>query len=162
MVTLSLLVGCKGRTLTSLYLSHKAVHSDFVPHDRHRGRYEEKPFPAPPTLAAPEGNPGHWPRWVLDQRNSRHGVGYGYNLSDFDVALYYRRYMEALLAVDENVSRVLDWLEKEGAGALATANAAQLAACLRALPRSIRRWYWFARASRIMTSPRRCARAARR
>jgi N-acetylglucosamine-6-sulfatase len=97
-----------------LYLSHKAVHSDFVPHDRHRGRYDEEPFPAPPTLAAPEGNPGHWPRWVLDQRNSRHGVGYGYNLSDFDVAVYYRRYMEALLAVDENVSRVLDWLEKEG------------------------------------------------
>jgi N-acetylglucosamine-6-sulfatase len=97
-----------------LYLSHKAVHSDFVPHDRHRGRYEEKPFPAPPTLAPPAGNPGDWPRWVLDQRNSRHGTGYGYNLPDFDVAFYYRRYMEALLAVDENVSRVLDWLEREG------------------------------------------------
>ncbi|MCB1205786.1 MAG: sulfatase [Verrucomicrobiae bacterium] len=97
-----------------LYLSHKAVHSDFVPHDRHLGRYADKPFPAPPTLAAPADNPGHWPRWVLDQRNSRHGAAFGYNLPDFDLPFYYRRYMEALLAVDENVARILDWLEKKG------------------------------------------------
>lgn len=96
------------------YLSHKAVHSDFVPHDRHRGRYADKPFPAPPTLERIEGNPGGWPRWVLDQRNSRHGVDFGYNLPDFDPAVYYRRYMEALLAVDENVSRLLDWLAERG------------------------------------------------
>lgn len=97
-----------------VYLSHKAVHSDFVPHDRHLGRYADKPFPAPPTLSRVEGNPGGWPRWVLDQRNSRHGVDFGYNLSGFDLAAYYRRYMEALLAVDENATRLLDWLEKKG------------------------------------------------
>ncbi|MBU6179152.1 MAG: sulfatase [Verrucomicrobia bacterium] len=97
-----------------VYLSHKAVHSDFVPHDRHRGRYEGKPFPEPPTLAETPESRANLPRWVQDQRNSRHGVGYGYNLPDFDVAVYYRRYMEALLAVDENVAKLLDWLEKEG------------------------------------------------
>lgn len=96
------------------YISHKAVHSDFVPHDRHLGRYAEQPFPEPPTLAKPEGNPGAWPRWVLDQRNSRHGVDFGYNLPDFDVAAYYRRYMEALLALDESVVRLLDWLAERG------------------------------------------------
>ena len=63
-----------------LYLSHKAVHSDFVPHDRHRGRYEEKPFPAPPTPAAPEGNPGPLPRLVWDQPTSPHGGRHGHNL----------------------------------------------------------------------------------
>lgn len=97
-----------------LYVSHKAVHSDFVPHDRHRGRYADKPFPEPPSFPVAEGNPGLRPRWVRDQRNSRHGSDYGYNLPDFDLAAYYRRYMEALLAVDENVTRLLDWLEKEG------------------------------------------------
>lgn len=97
-----------------LYLSHKAVHSDFVPHDRHRGRYQDKPFPAPVTLADTAENQATWPRWLLDQRNSRHGVDFGYNLPDFDLAFYYRRYMEALLAVDENLGRILEWLEKEG------------------------------------------------
>jgi N-acetylglucosamine-6-sulfatase len=94
------------------YVSHKAVHSDFVPHDRHLGCYADKRFPEPPTLAPVEGNPGHWPRWVLDQRNSRHGADFGYNLPDFDLAAYYRRYMEALLALDESVARLLDWLEE--------------------------------------------------
>lgn len=99
---------------TFLYLSHKAVHSDFVPHDRHRGRYEDRPFPAPPTLHETAEHRATWPRWVLDQRNSRHGIDYGYNLPDFDPALYYRRYMEALLAVDENLGRLLAWLEQSG------------------------------------------------
>ena len=34
-----------------LYLSHKAVHSDFTPADRHKGRYRDKPFTAPKTMA---------------------------------------------------------------------------------------------------------------
>jgi N-acetylglucosamine-6-sulfatase len=34
-----------------LYLSHKAVHSDFVPAERHKGRYRDKPFVAPKTMA---------------------------------------------------------------------------------------------------------------
>ena len=34
-----------------LYLSHKAVHSDFIPAERHKGRYRDKPFVAPKTMA---------------------------------------------------------------------------------------------------------------
>jgi len=33
-----------------LYLSHKAVHSDFVPAERHKDRYKSKPFAAPKTM----------------------------------------------------------------------------------------------------------------
>jgi N-acetylglucosamine-6-sulfatase len=95
-----------------LYVSHKAVHSDFVPHDRHLGRYKDKPFPEPSTYPDTAENREGKPRWVQDQRNSRHGADFGYNLPDFEVATYYRRYMEALLAVDENVSRMIAWLEK--------------------------------------------------
>lgn len=97
-----------------LYISHKAVHSDFVPADRHLGRYKDKPFPAPPGYKFSEEYYADKPMWLQNQRNSRHGADYGYNLPEFDLEAYYRRYCEALLAVDDNLGRVLDWLEKKG------------------------------------------------
>ncbi|HEU5117664.1 MAG TPA: sulfatase/phosphatase domain-containing protein, partial [Isosphaeraceae bacterium] len=101
----------KGDTPFFLYLSHKAVHSDFVPADRHRGRYAEAKveLPAPPDQKA-----GDRPRWLIDQQNSRHGSGFAYNLPDFDLAVYYRRYCEAILPLDESVGRLLDHLDKAG------------------------------------------------
>ncbi len=94
------------------YISHKAVHSDFVPHDRHKGRYQDKPFALPSTFANTPENFADKPMWLQNQRNSRHGADFGYNLPDFDLAAYYRRYCEALLAVDENLGRVIQWLEQ--------------------------------------------------
>ncbi|MEM9479421.1 MAG: sulfatase [Verrucomicrobiota bacterium] len=95
-----------------LYVSHKGVHSDFVPADRHLGRYTDKPFPEPPTMADTEENYGTRPRWLKDQRNSRHGMEFGYNLDNFDVKAYYRRYCEAVLALDDSVGGILKWLEE--------------------------------------------------
>ncbi len=92
-----------------LYLSHKAVHSDFVPADRHRGRYDDEPLPIPiPSLA--EMAAGELPMWVRNQRNSRHGADFGYNLPDFSPEVYYRRYCESLLAVDDSVGRLNQFL----------------------------------------------------
>jgi N-acetylglucosamine-6-sulfatase len=91
-----------------LMLSHKAVHSEFIPAERHRGRYAGKAFPAPPTMAPPPPD-WHKPMWTQNQRNSWHGVEFPYH-SDLDVAEYYRAYAETLLAVDESVGRLLDWL----------------------------------------------------
>ena len=104
----------KGGKPWFVYLSHKAVHSDFVPADRHRSRYVSKPFPAPKTLANTPENNRDKPMWLQNQRNSRHGADFGYNLPDFDLAAYYRRYCEALLAVDDNIGRLLEWLERKG------------------------------------------------
>ncbi|MDA8744915.1 sulfatase [Rubripirellula amarantea] len=88
-----------------LYVSHKAVHSDFVPADRHRGRYDDQPLPIEvPSVS--EMNAGKLPMWVRNQRNSRHGVDFGYNLKGFTPEVYYRRYCETLLAVDESVGRL--------------------------------------------------------
>lgn len=95
-----------------LYVSHKAVHSDFVPADRHRGRYENQPHP----IAVPSPKQlldGKLPMWVRDQRNSRHGADFGYNLPDFSPEVYYRRYCEALLAVDESVGRLRSFLNEQ-------------------------------------------------
>ena len=94
-----------------LYLSHKAVHAEFEPAPRHRGRYRDAKFVYPPTMAADGEMAQHRPMWVQNQRNSWHGVEYPYH-STLDIGNYYKRYAETLLAVDESVGRVLDELKK--------------------------------------------------
>jgi N-acetylglucosamine-6-sulfatase len=94
-----------------LYVSHKAVHSDFVAADRHVGRYTDNKFPLPVTFADTPDNFVDKPMWLRNQRNSRHGVDFAYNLPTFDLQAYHRRYCETLLAVDDGVGRALDLLE---------------------------------------------------
>lgn len=97
-----------------MYISHKAVHSDFVGRDGERGKYDAKSWEPPVTFAnTPENRKGK-PRWLVDQRNSRHGSDFGYNLADFDVQQYHKRYCEALIAVDDNVGRVMKHLKSVG------------------------------------------------
>jgi N-acetylglucosamine-6-sulfatase len=95
-----------------MYLSHKAVHSEFIPADRHKGKYKGKEFVYPKSMAKPEPSQNK-PAWVQNQRNSWHGVEYPYH-SDLDIAEYYRQYMETLAGVDESTGRVLDALRKRG------------------------------------------------
>jgi N-acetylglucosamine-6-sulfatase len=95
-----------------LYLSHKAVHADFVPAERHAGRYRDREIEPPPTMAPPE-RAAHWPAWTQNQRNSWHGVDFPYH-SRLDVWEYYRRYLETLLGVDDSVGRVIEALEARG------------------------------------------------
>ncbi len=102
----------KGRPFF-MYLSHKAVHSEFIPAERHKGRYKDAKFIPPPTMAATGDMARNRPRWVQDQRNSWHGVEYPYH-SDLDIAEYYKRYAETLLAVDESAGRVLEALRQRG------------------------------------------------
>ena len=91
------------------YLSHKAVHAEFVPAERHAGRYKDKPLPMPQSRTHHEGAP----MWVQNQRNSWHGVEFPYH-SDLDVAEFYRRYCETLLAVDDSIGRVCEALRQRG------------------------------------------------
>jgi arylsulfatase A-like enzyme len=64
-------------------------------------------------MANTEANYRGKPRWVREQRYGWHGVEYAYHgAMDFDV--FFRRYAESLLALDEGVGRVLDYLEKSG------------------------------------------------
>jgi N-acetylglucosamine-6-sulfatase len=95
-----------------LYLSHKAVHSEFVPAERHLKRYAGKPVPDPPSQAADAVGDGQ-PMWVKNQRNSWHGVEFPYH-SRLDVDEYFRRYAETLLGVDDSVGRVLETLRAQG------------------------------------------------
>ena len=101
----------KGDKPFMLYLSHKAAHAEFIPAERHRGRYQDKTF-APPKTMDPANVQGA-PMWVQNQRNSWHGVDFPYH-SDLDIEEYYKRYAETLLAVDEGLGQVMDLLKKRG------------------------------------------------
>jgi N-acetylglucosamine-6-sulfatase len=100
-----------------LYLSHKAVHDNFTPADRHAGRYGEEPVPIPETQPdTPENYEGK-PMWVYNQRNSWHGVDYPYHGTrepEGGIEQLYRRYTEAVLGVDDSVGRVIAYLKENG------------------------------------------------
>jgi N-acetylglucosamine-6-sulfatase len=96
-----------------LYLSHKAVHAEFIPAERHRGMYAGARFVPPKTIAAEGEHARHRPMWARNQRNSWHGVDFPYH-SDLDIAEFYRRYAETLAGVDDSVGRVLDELRRRG------------------------------------------------
>lgn len=96
-----------------LYLSHKAVHADFVPADRHAGCYRDAPWQLPTNAADAYAGYMSQPRWMRDQRNSWHGIDFPYH-SDLDIGRYYRAYCETLRALDDSVGRVLEWLDRHG------------------------------------------------
>ncbi len=101
-----------------LVLSHKAVHAEFEPAERHRGAYADIDIPYPASMDLTETNYAGKPHWVRAQRGSWHGVDYMYHgqlgigASGFDN--FYRRYVETLLALDESVGRVLAQLDESG------------------------------------------------
>ncbi|MCX6638620.1 MAG: sulfatase-like hydrolase/transferase, partial [Acidobacteria bacterium] len=96
-----------------VYLSHKAVHAEFIPAQRHRDAYKNEKFVPPPSMAAGGDMARGRPRWVRDQRNSWHGVDFPYH-SDLGIDEYYKRYAETLLGVDDSVGRVLEALRQRG------------------------------------------------
>jgi len=102
-----------------LYLSFKAVHYPFQPAERHAGRYHGQPIPYPDTMANTERNYRTAPRWVRERRFSIHGIDHMQTgafdhdpVPDFD-DLYWD-YCEAVHSLDENVGRVLDYLDAAG------------------------------------------------
>jgi N-acetylglucosamine-6-sulfatase len=96
-----------------LYLAHKAVHAEFQPAPRHAGRYAGAAIPYPETMANTESNYRGKPQWVREQRNSWHGVDFAYHGAlKFDE--FYRSYAETLLALDESIGRILDYLDQSG------------------------------------------------
>ncbi len=94
-----------------LYFSHKAVHSDFRPAQRHVKQYEGQTVKLPANMADTEENYRGKPRWVKDQRSSWHGVDFPYH-SARDIGVYKMEYHRTLSAVDDSIGRVRAWLKK--------------------------------------------------
>lgn len=96
-----------------LYVSHKAVHADFVPADRHKGSYADRDYPRPASMADTDDVYAGKPAWVRAQRNTWHGVDGMYNKSvDFDD--FTRRYAETLRSVDDSVGQIVATLKELG------------------------------------------------
>ncbi|MCU0979043.1 MAG: sulfatase [Pirellulaceae bacterium] len=102
-----------------LYLSHKSVHYPFQPAPRHLGRYAQEPIDYPETMANTEGNYQTQSRWIRDRRYSIHGIDHMETgafdkdpVPDFDDL--YHRYCETLHGLDENLGRVLTYLDESG------------------------------------------------
>lgn len=115
-----------------VYLSHKAVHSDFKPAKRHEGIYRDVDFNYPPSmfitatdssrsyredrrtgLGAYPVNEKDIPLWVRQQRYSWHGVDYMYHgATDLDKMVI--DYLESLQGVDESIGAVLNFLQASG------------------------------------------------
>jgi N-acetylglucosamine-6-sulfatase len=96
-----------------VYLSHKGVHQDFVPAERHKGTLATPRLRPPESQTYAPEQEARRPRWVRDQRNSWHGVDYPYN-TKLDIAAYFQLYAETLRGVDDSIGRVLDHLRAEG------------------------------------------------
>lgn len=99
-----------------LYLSHKAPHSPVAPAKRHKGIYKNKPYPLPSTYYQTLGEDYKklgWPEWVKQQRYSWHGVDYPYHGRE-NIEKLVQTYCETLMAVDESVGTLMEFLEREG------------------------------------------------
>ncbi len=96
-----------------MYLSHKAVHADFYPAERHKDAFSDVQIQYPDSMANTKENYEGKPLWVKRQRHSWHGVDYMYHdRTYFDRFLL--DYHRTMLAVDDSVGRVLDTLEEQG------------------------------------------------
>jgi N-acetylglucosamine-6-sulfatase len=96
-----------------LYLSHKAVHAEFLPAERHAGSYKDERYPHPASMADTDENYAGKPGWVRAQRKSWHGVDGMYNEKvNFDQ--FALDYAETMRAVDDSVGRVMAALRERG------------------------------------------------
>ncbi len=102
-----------------LYLSFKAVHYPFQPAPRHSERYEEERVKRPDTMANTERNYKTQPNWVRERRYSIHGIDHmettPYDNDPVpDYEAFYKNYCETVHGLDENLGRVLDYLDESG------------------------------------------------
>lgn len=105
------LKGRKGEKPFFLYLSHKAVHARFVPAKRHEKMYADVKIQEPSTQASTPENDKGKPMWVKNQRNSWHGVDFPYH-SSLNIKEYYRNYCRTLMAVDDSLGKVMQFLKE--------------------------------------------------
>jgi N-acetylglucosamine-6-sulfatase len=96
-----------------LYLSHKAVHGPFTPEPKYKGSLTDIPYELPPSSELSTDNLRNRPRWLLDQRNSWHGMDFPLHTGSTAEALY-KSYCEALRSVDDSIGAVMQQLKKMG------------------------------------------------
>jgi len=95
------------------------VHYPFLPAKRHAGRYAKEPVKRPETMGNTQRNYQTQPHWVRERRYSIHGIDH-METGQFDndpvpsFDALYRQFCETVHGLDENLGRVLDYVDKAG------------------------------------------------
>ena len=102
-----------------LQVGYKAVHYPFQPAKRHLGRYDKFKVPYPQTMSLTEKNYETQPNWIRERRYGIHGIGHMETgpLDNDPVPSFpalYRRFAETVHGLDENVGRILNYLDESG------------------------------------------------
>ena len=108
-----------GKKRFYLQVGFKAVHYPFPPAQRHHGRYAKFKVPFPQTMSLTERNYETQPNWVRERRYGIHGIDHMETgpLDNDPVPSFpglYRRFAETVHGLDENVGRILDYLDASG------------------------------------------------
>ncbi|WP_407679072.1 sulfatase family protein [Candidatus Seribacter sulfatis] len=100
-----------------LQIGYKAVHYPFQPPPRHAERYSDKKIDYPETMANTEENYQTQSNWIRERRYGIHGIDHMQTgaldkdpVPDFDEL--YHNFCETVHALDENIGRVLNQLDK--------------------------------------------------
>ena len=96
-----------------LYLSHKAVHGPFTPEPKYKGTLADSPFEPPASSELLTNNLKNRPRWLLDQRNSWHGMDFPLHTGQ-SIESFYKSYCESLRSVDDSIGAVMEQLKEMG------------------------------------------------
>ena len=99
-----------------LYLSHKSVHAEFAPAQRHKGIYGTEAYTLPATFEQTKTGAYRdlkWPEWVQQQRISWHGVDYMYH-QNRSLQEQVHNYCETLLGVDDSIGQIMKYLDEAG------------------------------------------------
>ena len=108
-----------GRKRFYLHVGYKAVHYPFEPAKRHLGRYDKFKVPFPQTMSLTERNYETQPNWIRERRYGIHGIEHMETgpLDNDPVPSFpalYRRFAETVHGLDENVGRILNYLDESG------------------------------------------------
>ena len=108
-----------GKKRFYLQVGYKAVHYPFEPAKRHLGRYDKFKVPFPQTMSLTERNYETQPNWIRERRYGIHGIGHMETgpLDNDPVPSFpalYRRFAETVHGLDENVGRILNYLDESG------------------------------------------------
>lgn len=101
-----------------LCLSHKAVHENFTPTERHHEAYINEKITYPDSYADTDENYIGKPEWLRKQRKSWHGAERDYvnidRVEGDDLARMTQIYAECMLGVDESIGKVVSTLKQQG------------------------------------------------
>ena len=108
-----------GKKRFFLQVGYKAVHYPFQPAKRHHGRYDKFKVPLPQTMSLTERNYETQSNWIRERRYGIHGIDHMETgpLDNDPVPSFptlYRRFAETVHGLDENVGRIINYLDASG------------------------------------------------